>query len=55
MNFSKGYDKWPKKIMGEGDGTMPAFGYRWVCDHFSNTTCIDFKNIYNNYYCNLYC
>lgn len=44
LNFSKGFDKNPIRILGEGDGTMPAYGHRWVCKHFKNITCIDFKN-----------
>ena len=37
------------KIYGEGDGTMPAYGYRWVCKHFSNVTCIDFRSDSESY------
>lgn len=49
LNFSKGFDKLPIKVLGEGDGTMPAYGYRWVCKHFSNITCIDFKTDSDKY------
>lgn len=37
------------KVLGEGDGTMPAYGYRWVCKHFSNVTCIDFRSDSESY------
>ncbi|KAK8836579.1 hypothetical protein M9Y10_037513 [Tritrichomonas musculus] len=44
LNFTRGFDKNPERILGEGDGTMPAYGHRWVCEHFKNITCIDFKS-----------
>ena len=44
LNFTRGFKKNPVRIIGEGDGTMPAHGHWWVCKHFKNITCIDFKN-----------
>ena len=44
LNFSNGWNKNPVRIIGEGDGTMPAYGHRWVCKHFNNITCIDFNS-----------
>lgn len=49
LNFSNGWDKNPIRIIGEGDGTMPAYGHRWVCKNFKNITCIDFNSTSDKY------
>ena len=49
LNFSNGWDKNPIRVIGEGDGTMPAYGHRWVCKNFKNITCIDFNSTSDKY------
>lgn len=50
LNFSNGFDKKPKRILDGGDGTLTAFGYKWVCKNWKNITCVDFKNSGDNYH-----
>lgn len=49
LNFSNGFDKKPIKIYDGGDGTMAAYGYKWVCKNWKNITCIDFKKSGDDY------
>lgn len=49
MNFSNGFNKDPINIFGDGDGTLHAYGHRWICKNWNNITCVDFNNTDKNY------
>ncbi|KAK8892808.1 hypothetical protein M9Y10_030056 [Tritrichomonas musculus] len=50
LNFSNGFNKRPIRIFSGGDGTLAAFGYKWVCNNWKNITCVDFNNSGDNYH-----
>ena len=37
LNFKNGYDNDPVSISVDGDGTVPAKGVKWACEHFAST------------------
>ena len=44
LNFTKGWNKKPKKIKGRGDGAILGDGLDWACRYWKQTRCFDFRN-----------